>query len=236
MPEIDKLSLRGIDSTVLDLSTRTSLRSLCYQHVHADLSLIPPSSIRSLVVSSYDLNIQKPSSSMGEPLSNLCEVNLDPVNNMDATDFGTLLRSSVPKLARLQIGCSTSQGFALELLRACLQVPFQQAGGTRGKGTRQFARLIELELRQCDVDDDALEMIAASCPRLEHLNVQTSPKLTGVGVVAVVRKPGDKLKMLDARNCPSVSGDAVRWAREQHVHVRCGHPDSKHGKKVRLDH
>ena len=97
-----------------------------------------------------------------------------------------------------------------------------------------FSELTDLTLDDCDIDDEILEHLAASCPRLTTLDIKSNPKVTGVGVKALVLKPGDKLRTLDLTYCSKVSGDAVEWARSKEVDVKYKYPQVASGKKVRL--
>ena len=90
-----------------------------------------------------------------------------------------------------------------------------------------------LALRQCNVHDRVLTKLAGVCPQLEVVDVSANPRLTGAAVVALVHKPGTRLKTLDLTNCTGVSRDAVTWAREKGVDVTYRFPDSRSGKKIR---
>lgn len=100
--------------------------------------------------------------------------------------------------------------------------------------TWYFSELTSLKIQDCDIDDETLEHVAAYCPRLTILNIRENPKVTGVGVKALVLKPGDKLQTLDLTHCTNVSMDAVEWARTKGLDVTYRHLDVGSGKRLRL--
>ena len=97
-----------------------------------------------------------------------------------------------------------------------------------------LSALTDLKMRECNVSDRTLERLALCAPRLESLDLSANPSLTGVGVVAMVRKAGAKLRDLDLTNCRGVSPDTVAWARGEGVKVTYRFPDSRSGKKLRV--
>ena len=113
--------------------------------------------------------------------------------------------------------------------------------GARGYGSRVFQRLIDegllsemitLSAINTGLDDEVVVLIANNLPRLRILSLEGS-LITGVGVKALVLKPGDKLEMLDVRKCDHLSHDAVEWARSKGVHVLSGFSDNlKYQKKL----
>ena len=97
-----------------------------------------------------------------------------------------------------------------------------------------LANLKELELKAAEITDETLELLAAHCPRLVTLRASSNVNITGVGVRAVVTKPGDMLRCLDLTYCSGVSNDAVVWSRTKGVDVTFKFPDIKSGKRIRL--
>ena len=84
--------------------------------------------------------------------------------------------------------------------------------------------LVELDVSLNDLKDSFFEHIAESCPRLRNLNASYN-RMTGVGVKALIMKPGDKLRRLALDGCKRVGIDAVELARMKGVEVRYGFPD-----------
>ena len=98
-----------------------------------------------------------------------------------------------------------------------------------------LSELTELSLTNGDVTDKLAVLIAKHCPKLEKFEASYNPKLTGVGVKALVLKEQTRLRSLGLVHCSGVSADAVKWARDRGVEVRFFFPDDfKLGRRVPL--
>ena len=101
---------------------------------------------------------------------------------------------------------------------------------------RWLDSITDLDLSSTMADDEVVQVLAL---KLYHLKVFSiaSTKVTGVGVKALVSKPGEKLEFLNVRNCNAMYNDAIVFARLQGIQVAFGwSSDSKKtGKKIRLE-
>ena len=79
--------------------------------------------------------------------------------------------------------------------------------------------LVELDVSRNQLKDSFFEHIAQNCPRLQDLNASHDRSLTGVGVKALILKPGEKLKRLNLEHCDRVGIDAVELARANGIQV-----------------
>lgn len=93
-----------------------------------------------------------------------------------------------------------------------------------------FSKLEELHIPRTQVDDDLAKVLAANLSYLRVLNLSYT-RVTGVGVKALVEKPGTKLQRLYLQHCVSVGMDAVEYARSCGVWVKFAFPDPPGTKK-----
>ncbi|KAL8823641.1 MAG: hypothetical protein Q9191_005673 [Dirinaria sp. TL-2023a] len=93
-----------------------------------------------------------------------------------------------------------------------------------------FSRLEELRIPRTWVDDHLAELLAANLSSLIILDISET-KVTGIGVKALVEKPGTKLQKLYLWYCNSVGVDAVEYARSCGIWVKFAFPDALGGKK-----
>ena len=84
-----------------------------------------------------------------------------------------------------------------------------------------------------EVNDDVAEKLALHLPSLTTLDLSHT-RVTGIGVKALVEKPGSKLKLLNLNHCRDVGRDAVEYARSRGINVSHRFPDSKDAKAKRL--
>ena len=94
-------------------------------------------------------------------------------------------------------------------------------------GPDHLKSLVELDVSSNHLKDSFFEHIADSCPRLRSLNTSHNNTITGVGVKALIMKPGDKLKKLNLNRCSRVGVDAVQLARTNGVEVEYSFPDDR---------
>ena len=76
-----------------------------------------------------------------------------------------------------------------------------------------------LSLAGCDFTDETAQLLAKASPELENLDIERT-EVTGVGVKALVLKPGRKLAKLKLDSCRLVSADAVDFARASGINVQ----------------
>lgn len=96
-----------------------------------------------------------------------------------------------------------------------------------------LAKVEELKLNDCLVNDILAIAIAENCPVLRRLSLANT-KVSGVGVKAVVTALGGKLEYLNLDGCRYTAYDAVEWARSKGIRVAFSFPESRRGgKKLR---
>ena len=81
-----------------------------------------------------------------------------------------------------------------------------------------FQAVTDLCLTACNFTDEAAKLLALASSDLTHLDLDAT-NLTGVGVKALVLKPGRKLKKLKLNKCMFISKDAVDFARAHGINV-----------------
>ncbi|KAL8653094.1 MAG: hypothetical protein Q9226_003987 [Calogaya cf. arnoldii] len=97
--------------------------------------------------------------------------------------------------------------------------------------------VVDLDLSGPRLTDALIQLVAFRAYRLERVKV-ASTAITGVGVKALVKKPGSKLQYLDITDCRHVSSDAVAFARYlKGLTLKCGQEElwGKKGKKTRFE-
>lgn len=76
-----------------------------------------------------------------------------------------------------------------------------------------------LSFAGCDFSDVSAQLLAKASPVLENLDIEQT-MVSGIGVKALVLKPGRKLEKLKLNACPLLSADAVDFARASGVDVQ----------------
>ncbi|KAI4265677.1 MAG: hypothetical protein L6R38_009247 [Xanthoria sp. 2 TBL-2021] len=93
--------------------------------------------------------------------------------------------------------------------------------------------VVDLDLSGPRLTDSLIQLLAFRAFRLERVKV-ASTAITGVGVKALVTKPGSKLQYLDITDCMHVASDAVAFARHlKGLKVKCGQEEFR-GKKKKI--
>ncbi|KAI4262194.1 MAG: hypothetical protein L6R42_002625 [Xanthoria sp. 1 TBL-2021] len=93
--------------------------------------------------------------------------------------------------------------------------------------------VVDLDLSGPRLTDSLIQLLAFRAFRLERIKV-ASTAITGVGVKALVTKPGSKLQYLDITDCMHVASDAVAFARHlKGLKVKCGQEEFR-GKKKKI--
>ena len=163
----------------------------------------------------------------GESSDNLCNADLKELTSLvlPASNIGTayLRKLLEPSKGRIEVLDLSSEGYGQRHDLNLEDVMDSQFSTS----------LKELSVSRNDFGDGLFEHIARNCPRLQFLNASYT-RITGVGVKALVLKPGEKLKKVNLRHCERVGIDAVDFARASGVEVDFTFPDEKQaGKKVR---
>lgn len=87
-----------------------------------------------------------------------------------------------------------------------------------------------------DVDDAVIKRLADECYQLESMEIRYNGRVSGVGVKALVLKPGAPMKKMSFFHCSGIGLDAIDYARAHGVEVRFGFPDlALGGKKTRTN-
>lgn len=82
-----------------------------------------------------------------------------------------------------------------------------------------FTGITMLSLAGCHFSDETADLLAQAAPALEHLNIALTT-VSGIGVKALVLKPGRKLEKLNLDSCGLVSADALQFARDSGIDVQ----------------
>ncbi|KAL8675203.1 MAG: hypothetical protein Q9168_000456 [Polycauliona sp. 1 TL-2023] len=95
--------------------------------------------------------------------------------------------------------------------------------------------VVDLDLSGPRLTDSLIQLLAFRAFRLERIKL-ASTAITGIGVKALVTKPGNKLQYLDITNCNHVSSDAVAFARHlKGLTVKCSQ-ENYSGKRKKIRH
>lgn len=76
-----------------------------------------------------------------------------------------------------------------------------------------------LSLAGCHFADETAYLLAEASPALEYLDIALTT-ISGIGVKALVRKPGRKLEKLKLDSCQFVTADTLRFARDSGIDVQ----------------
>jgi hypothetical protein len=100
-----------------------------------------------------------------------------------------------------------------------------------------LANVTELGLLDCEIDNVLADLIATHCPHLESLDASCNPKLTGVGVKALILRKGTKVRTnlayINLDECTGVGKDAVDWARLMGLKIDFRFKEMKGSNRVR---
>ncbi|KAI9810245.1 MAG: hypothetical protein M1827_006379 [Pycnora praestabilis] len=152
-------------------------------------------------------------------LESLVALRFDDINNADGSALYTLLHSTTANLKKLAFNCSGSTDHSLV-----------EALTNLGK----LDHVIDLELRDSDITDHQLQVLAKRIHHLKRLDISNT-QITGVGVKALVTNQKGKIECLVLNNCQGISEDAVTWARSMGVMVQYSFPDRLKGKNLLKD-
>ena len=206
-----------INDRLLDFSTLSELENLSLTHMQFSWFPPLPQSIQTLNISS---------------------------RHIDGLD-GVAEHAKLHKLSKLVMGTFEPGDLSVHVLHALLEpnkgnlilLDITSCPGISSEDMKRlttlgyFSRLEELHIADnAHVDDDLAEFLAANLSFLRVLNISCTG-VTGVGVKALVEKPGTKLQRLYLRLCHSVSIDAVEYARSRGVWVKFEFPDPRGSKK-----
>ncbi len=97
----------------------------------------------------------------------------------------------------------------------------------------KLSKLTDFGISQSEMSDDSVQRMAADCPVLERVQLDT-PRITGVAVKELCTRTA--IKTLILTDCLNVSADAIEWARARGVTVvidRSGEQRRLAGRSVR---
>ena len=187
---------------------------------------LPPSLCTLDMTDCYSMGFASPQSQANlenVKLTELTSFSVSSVKKITIDDLQRLLEPGMGKLKKLDIGGCPFDATDNTALNVSTLI---KAG--------YLNEVVELGLRNTAVTDNIAALIAKSLPRLRTLDVGFT-KITGVGVKALVLKPGEMLQHLNLQHCISVSIDAVDYARSKGVDTQFSFPDNmKYGKRIRL--
>ncbi|KAL9613139.1 MAG: hypothetical protein Q9167_002304 [Letrouitia subvulpina] len=181
-----------------------------------------PSSIVSLDLSDSDSLVSNsaavPSSSEMKTVPGLAQLLLPGLYYLQPAYLELLLRENQSKLRTLNIA-------------DCCDIVLSNIHWLINSGN--LDRIIELILNNCYFGDAEATSLANRCYYLRVADL-SGTAITGVGVKALVLKPGDRLDRLIIRSCRYISGDAIEFAQSAGVEVILWEPKNEvRSKKVR---
>ncbi|KAL8909924.1 MAG: hypothetical protein Q9171_004780 [Xanthocarpia ochracea] len=95
--------------------------------------------------------------------------------------------------------------------------------------------VVDLDLTGLPVTDTVIKSLVLRAHQLESIKLALT-EITGVGVKALVTKPGGKLRYLDISDCFQVSADAVAFARYlEGLTVKCDRREIRGKKRIRYE-
>ncbi|KAL8918780.1 MAG: hypothetical protein Q9172_005267 [Xanthocarpia lactea] len=96
-------------------------------------------------------------------------------------------------------------------------------------------QVVELDLTGLHVTDTLIKSLVVRAHQLESTSLVRTD-ITGVGVKALVTKPGCKLRYLNISDCFQISADAVAFARNvEGLTVKCNRYENRGKKKIRYE-
>lgn len=217
---IRSIAIPGPDP-VLDLSGMKSLDSLCLQNIKNCYLWLPPSlevlvvnrarpfrieklaeswfpRLRSILLSACYNIIEILEALLKEPTDQSKEEQDCPFKDfcmVQRLELGAMIWDNQPVMDAL---------FPLEL-RRIFQIP-------------RLQRLEQLTIDAPEVDDEVIQVLVQHIQTLQVLHLKNA-SLTGIGVKMLVRSQ-QNLNWLIFDNCPSISADAIEWARHENVNVK----------------
>ncbi|KAL8859115.1 MAG: hypothetical protein Q9178_004378 [Gyalolechia marmorata] len=96
-------------------------------------------------------------------------------------------------------------------------------------------QVVDLDLTGLPLTDTVIKSLVLRAHQLESIKLALTD-ITGVGVKALVTKPGCKLRYLDISDCFQVSADAVAFARRwEGLTVKCDRQEIRGKKRIRYE-
>jgi len=141
--------------------------------------------------------------------SALTSLTVSPARHLRPEVLHALIENGTDKLRKCHLSCFDSRE----------QLPSLVTSGC-------LSEVVDLRLSNAELTDSIAESIAKCCPRLRTFEASHNPKLTGVGVKALMLKEGDKLIKLNIDYCGGVGIDAVEFARSMGAEVKFSLADS----------
>ncbi|KAL9036470.1 MAG: hypothetical protein Q9214_006118 [Letrouitia sp. 1 TL-2023] len=181
-----------------------------------------PSSIVSLDLSDSDRLVRflalGPASSEWNTFPKLARLLLPRLYHLQPVSLDALLRGNPNKLRTLNIA-------------SCIQITLSDIHRLIGSGN--LDRIVELALNTSDFGDAEATSLANQCHDLRILDLSETA-ITGIGVKALILKPGDRLDRLTLRSCHGISNDAIEFAQSTGVEVIRREPNKPEVKAKRV--
>lgn len=227
IPHIRRLSLQNweFSDTVLtpDFSHLAKLEDLKLVKFGSEGFPRLPSSIVSLDLSDSDRLVRfrafGPLSYEMNPFPNLARLLVPRLYHLQPDSLYSVLRENQIKLRALNIA-------------GCILITISHIHWLINSG--KLDHIVELTLNTPDFGDAEATSLANRCHDLRIMDLSETTT-TGIGVKALILKPGDRLDRLTLRSCQCISNDAIEFAQSAGVEVvrwEPNHPKVK-AKKVR---
>lgn len=190
---------------VIDFSLLKKLECLSLQGTDLLLFPILPQTLKTLDISGW---------STADPtrrLENIYTASLPSLTSLNVTSSSQLPADGILRLLESNKGKVKKFGAS--------KLYFGSAQSLRDLATSgSLAGITELGLSTSCLDDSVAGDLAANLPCLTRLNASATA-ITGVGIKALVDKPGSKLEKLNVDDCRGVGVDAVEYARSHGIQV-----------------
>lgn len=219
IPNAQNLTLRNWHWTLpssnhWDFSVTPKLQSLdITNNQHIIFPRLPPS-LRALDLSSCIASPQLDDLSlanvMDSSLPEMKSLSLSNYHSMEPTRLMALLSLGKGKLEFLNLKHCNLQA---QNISSLIQDGF-------------LTNVIQLGLAGLPVNDTCVELLATSSHLLKYLDL-SSTRVTGVGVKALVLKPGVRLERLNLMQCSLVNVDAVNFGRSHGIQITYSFPENR---------
>ncbi|CAL8582863.1 hypothetical protein XPA_008506 [Xanthoria parietina] len=225
IPDIRELSLRGWESDT-DIppasgAAMTRLEKLQLADFHGHVN---PPALPSLRILDLDIVLHAFLNPVPGPYptnAGIAELSISCASKLSSECLVWLLGSNFDALSKLH-------------LPQCIEITDLDLRNLINMGL--IDHVVDLDLSGPRLTDSLVQLLAARALRLERIKVASS-SITGVGVKALVTKPGSQLQFLDITDCMHVASDAVAFARHlKGLQVKCGHEEFRaKNKKIRFE-
>ena len=226
IPDIRELSLRGWESDTeippASGAAMTRLEKLQLADFHGHVNPLALPSLRILDLDKKILHaFLNPVPGPYPTNAGIAELSISSATNLSSECLVWLLGSNFDALSKLH-------------LPQCIEITDLDLRNLINMGL--IDQVVDLDLSGPRLTDSLVQLLAARALRLERVKVASS-SITGVGVKALVTKPGSQLQFLDITDCMHVASDAVAFARHlKGLQIKCGHEEFRaKNKKIRFE-